>query len=153
MSKALGSGTGGIDFAALRPSGMQLRRVFSKPLPAAGALPSAVRGALRVLENIDSLRSPILRALELRSHPIFACGDGEHLASQDGGGGGIRTHGRFPDSGFQDRRNRPLYHPSVGKLKTVAEVDMHPLGQEIKEISDHGDVEIYERDERAFATS
>ena len=30
----------------------------------------------------------------------------------DGGGGGIRTHGRFPDSGFQDRRNRPLYHPS-----------------------------------------
>ncbi len=30
-----------------------------------------------------------------------------------GGGGGIRTHGTFRLSGFQDRRNRPLYHPSV----------------------------------------
>lgn len=31
---------------------------------------------------------------------------------QDGGGGGIRTHGTLRPSGFQDRRNRPLYHPS-----------------------------------------
>ena len=30
----------------------------------------------------------------------------------DGGGGGIRTHGTLRPSGFQDRRNRPLYHPS-----------------------------------------
>ena len=29
-----------------------------------------------------------------------------------GGGGGIRTHGTLRLSGFQDRRNRPLCHPS-----------------------------------------
>lgn len=28
------------------------------------------------------------------------------------GGGGIRTHGPLRVSGFQDRCNRPLYHPS-----------------------------------------
>lgn len=38
---------------------------------------------------------------------------GSHL-DHDGGGGGIRTHGTFRFSGFQDRRNRPLYHPSNG---------------------------------------
>ncbi len=31
---------------------------------------------------------------------------------QDGGGGGIRTHGTLRLSSFQDWRNRPLYHPS-----------------------------------------
>ena len=41
-------------------------------------------------------------ALELRSHPTTT-----------GGGGGIRTHGAFQLSSFQDWRNRPLYHPSV----------------------------------------
>ncbi len=29
-----------------------------------------------------------------------------------GGGGGIRTHGRLRDDGFQDRYHRPLGHPS-----------------------------------------
>ena len=29
------------------------------------------------------------------------------------GGGGIRTHGPLRVSGFQDRRNRPLCHPSM----------------------------------------
>ncbi len=29
-----------------------------------------------------------------------------------GGGGGIRTHGGLHHSGFQDRRLRPLDHPS-----------------------------------------
>ncbi len=37
-----------------------------------------------------------------------------------GGEGGIRTHGTFRLSGFQDRRNRPLYHlssvPAAGFL-------------------------------------
>ena len=33
----------------------------------------------------------------------------------DGGGGGIRTHGRgLPYSDFQDRRLQPLGHPSEG---------------------------------------
>jgi hypothetical protein len=32
--------------------------------------------------------------------------------STSGGGGGIRTRGTFPFSGFQDRCNKPLYHPS-----------------------------------------
>ena len=32
-----------------------------------------------------------------------------------GGGGGIRTHGALRLSGFQDRRNRPLCHPSKSK--------------------------------------
>ena len=33
--------------------------------------------------------------------------------AKNGGGGGIRTHGTFRLSSFQDWRNRPLYHPSV----------------------------------------
>ncbi len=33
---------------------------------------------------------------------------------ESGGGGGIRTHEPFRVSGFQDRCNRPLYHPSGG---------------------------------------
>lgn len=32
-----------------------------------------------------------------------------------GGGGGIRTHGTLRPSGFQDRRNRPLCHPSLSE--------------------------------------
>lgn len=38
------------------------------------------------------------------------------MEAKNGGGGGIRTHGTFRLSGFQDRRNRPLYHPSVEVL-------------------------------------
>jgi hypothetical protein len=33
------------------------------------------------------------------------------------GGGGIRTHGTLRPSGFQDRRNRPLCHPSQDALR------------------------------------
>ena len=32
---------------------------------------------------------------------------------RSGGGSGIRTHGPFRVSGFQDRCNKPLYHPST----------------------------------------
>ena len=35
------------------------------------------------------------------------------IVSKNGGGGGIRTHGPFRVSGFQDRRDRPLCHPSI----------------------------------------
>ena len=31
----------------------------------------------------------------------------------NGGGGGIRTHGRLPYNGFRDRPDRPLRHPST----------------------------------------
>jgi hypothetical protein len=34
------------------------------------------------------------------------------LGKKSRGWGGIRTHGTFRFSGFQDRRIRPLYHPS-----------------------------------------
>ena len=34
------------------------------------------------------------------------------MEAKDGGEGGIRTHGRLPVSGFQDRRIRPLCHLS-----------------------------------------
>ncbi len=54
---------------------------------------------------------------------MLACG-------KIGGGGGIRTHGDFRLSGFQDRCNKPLYHPSeainlekvrwLGKLQSLA---------------------------------
>lgn len=48
--------------------------------------------------------------LELRSHhTVRFC---VHLR-RSGGGGGIRTHGDFRLSGFQDRCNKPLYHPSL----------------------------------------
>ena len=40
--------------------------------------------------------------------------DGENaFARASGGWGGIRTHGCLHIGGFQDRRNRPLCHPSV----------------------------------------
>ena len=43
-----------------------------------------------------------------------------------GGGGGIRTHGTLRLSGFQDRRIRPLCHPSVNRfcqyLKFIFEI-------------------------------
>ena len=35
------------------------------------------------------------------------------LGMSIGGGGGIRTPGRLPVSGFQDHRLEPLGHPSV----------------------------------------
>jgi hypothetical protein len=35
-----------------------------------------------------------------------------HEGGKNGGGGGIRTHGRFPYGGFQDRCHKPLDHPS-----------------------------------------
>lgn len=38
---------------------------------------------------------------------------------KDGGGGGIRTHGRFPYGGFQDRCHKPLDHPSIGEKIAV----------------------------------
>ena len=44
-------------------------------------------------------------------------------ASPNGGGGGIRTHGSLRISGFQDRCNKPLYHPSFvltsDKIRTI----------------------------------
>ena len=39
-------------------------------------------------------------------------GDGYGIDVGNGGGGGIRTHGALRLSGFQDRRIRPLCHPS-----------------------------------------
>jgi hypothetical protein len=42
----------------------------------------------------------------------------------NGGGGGIRTHGTFRLSSFQDWRNRPLYHPSVGMIRVETRRDM-----------------------------
>jgi hypothetical protein len=36
------------------------------------------------------------------------------------GGGEIRTHEAFQPSGFQDRRNQPLCHPSKPSRSTVA---------------------------------
>ena len=35
-----------------------------------------------------------------------------NIERQSGGGGEIRTHEAFRPSGFQDRRNQPLCHPS-----------------------------------------
>jgi len=54
--------------------------------------------------------------LELRSNPTSNLGPAAlDLNFRTGGGGGIRTHGALRLSGFQDRRNRPLYHPSKFK--------------------------------------
>ncbi len=36
----------------------------------------------------------------------------------EGGGGRIRTYGRFTASGFQDQRIRPLCHAPGGQLST-----------------------------------
>ena len=37
----------------------------------------------------------------------------------NGGGSGIRTHEPFRVSGFQDRCNKPLYHPPIGKASNA----------------------------------
>ena len=48
-----------------------------------------------------------------RSNCVFIPPSGLRIRFADyGGGGGIRTHGTLRLSGFQDRRNRPLCHPS-----------------------------------------
>ena len=98
------------------------------------------RGALIPREGFKSASAPCLR-LELRSSShrkvssrlrrmaegvglvafgalspartaFFIPPEGFKSASPNGGGGGIRTHGPLRVSGFQDRCNRPLYHPS-----------------------------------------
>src|SRR5260370_42359133 len=38
-----------------------------------------------------------------------------------GGGSGIRTHGSLRISGFQDRRDRPLCHPSYFGSQTLSD--------------------------------
>ena len=38
------------------------------------------------------------------------------MGNKTGGETGIRTLGRFPFNGFQDRRNRPLCHLSVANI-------------------------------------
>ena len=43
---------------------------------------------------------------------FFIDGEGVRIS---GGGAGIRTLGAFTHNGFQDRRIRPLCHPSVKK--------------------------------------
>lgn len=40
------------------------------------------------------------------------------------GGGGIRTPGAFPHSGFQDRRLKPLGHSS-GRLKSLFNLQLN----------------------------
>ena len=52
-------------------------------------------------------------ALTVSSGTLAISGNIESQLSKNGGGGGIRTHGTFRLSSFQDWRNRPLYHPSV----------------------------------------
>ena len=59
--------------------------------------PTLGASALRAQLSVDLPREP----QSLGSHP-----------TTNGGGGGIRTHGAFQLSSFQDWRNRPLYHPS-----------------------------------------
>ena len=41
------------------------------------------------------------------------------LALRAGGEGGIRTHGSLRNFGFQDRRNRPLYHLSCSRFASA----------------------------------
>ena len=64
----------------------------------------------------------------------------------NGGGGGIRTHGAFRPDGFQDRCNKPLYHPSkeqktrpgLGRVENRAHtfIQHQPCGQEQNENDD-----------------
>ena len=41
-----------------------------------------------------------------------------HEQLEVGGGSGIRTHGEFPHTCFQDRRHSPLGHPSALRPKS-----------------------------------
>ena len=69
-------------------------------IPACGLLPCGA--ALRAVF-----------ASSRRSNCVFIPPSGLRIRFADyGGGGGIRTHGTLRLSGFQDRRNRPLCHPS-----------------------------------------
>ncbi len=97
------SGTRGIDYALLRPCSLR----FADEMK---VLRFAKFGSQTLLLHPDpsGLRQGILGPPPKRHHP---CPD--ELGRGDGGGGGIRTHGTFRLSSFQDWRNRPLYHPSV----------------------------------------
>ena len=81
--------------APLSPSGVRLRRLDGS------------RYGRLVLSNV-SLRSMVQQVHPLKRHDPTP----DKRGWGHGGGGGIRTHGTFRLSGFQDRRNRPLYHPS-----------------------------------------
>ena len=80
---------GGIDYATLRPCGMrfadEIKVLRFAKLGSQTLLPAA-RGS-----------PPSLK----RQHP-----NPENLGWGVGGGGGIRTHGTFRLSSFQDRRNK-----------------------------------------------
>ena len=69
-------------------------------------------GSQTLLLHPDSsgLRQGVLGPTLKRSHP-----SPDERDWGESGGGGIRTHGTFRLSSFQDWRNRPLYHPSVGQ--------------------------------------
>ena len=95
-------GGGGIDFGL-------------RPPPLRGCLRQSV--PLRVARTSEMLTRPTLGASALRAQlsvdlPREPQSLGSHPTT-NGGGGGIRTHGAFQLSSFQDWRNRPLYHPSV----------------------------------------
>ena len=64
--------------------------------------------------GLAALRSACLRfaARTSGSNCVLIPRKGFKPAAPGNGGGGIRTHGDSRLFGFQDRRNRPLCHPS-----------------------------------------
>ena len=62
-----------------------------------------------------------LRPTYVRATGEFWAPDGATLTRLNGGGSGIRTHDTRRYTGFQDRRNRPLCHPSpiIGPVNVV----------------------------------
>ncbi len=68
-------------------------------------------------------------ARDLRSDaPCAAPCDGVRLlaSEESGGGGGIRTPGGFRHNGFQDRRIRPLCHPSAHGVRLINRGSLSP---------------------------
>ena len=68
--------------------------------PVGPVMAGAVRAGQAVTDRLTAMRFAI--------PPACKAASAEHS-----GGGGIRTHGPLRVSGFQDRRNRPLCHPSM----------------------------------------
>ena len=73
------------------------------------------------------------RIITLATHARYLALDGHHTVweldegpSMTGGGRGIRTPGAVRLNGFQDRRNRPLCHPSAAQRIGG---DLWPLGR------------------------
>ena len=87
------------------------RRPRLSPIPILIGLSRMYLGA-HYLRTLFARQSWGLYARSVVAHVLLLTTSPIGTQNLDGGGGEIRTHEAFRPSGFQDRRNEPLCHPS-----------------------------------------